>query len=224
MSAWDEDLCGAAHGGVVWAEHGPAVGAGAMPVIAPEGPGAWRHSPWPVADALFALAPAPISAVLVAGGTALEREAVADALHERDAGARLEEALTLEALRRASVVVLLGGQEALPALTFAPLAARRVLVVPRRPRTFGLQDGLELFAADDPVGLAVRANTALRHPDAFDAARVLGAVAAEHYRASAFHARLAEDLRGGRAVGGHQGHCYRPDRGPDPGAATRPSV
>jgi hypothetical protein len=196
--AWSPALYGAPLPGVDWAERAEP-GAGER-VVAPEGAGAWRRMAWPVADDVFGLDPAPEGApALVAGGSAEDREAVADALEALGAGARAEPALTLDALRAAAVVVLLGGIEALPAPAFAPLAARRVLVVPPRRRTFGLQPGVELFAADVPATLAERAHSALRHPGAFEAARALGAVAAERQRASALNARLAADLDGAGA-------------------------
>jgi hypothetical protein len=199
--AWSDALYGAPLEGIIWTER--AVPGRGQRVIAPEGGGAWRHMAWPVADDLFALPAAPPAApALVAGGSPAERARVGAALEALDGEARLEPVLTLDALRSAGVVVLLGGREALPAAAFAPLAARRSLVVARRERTFGLHLGIDVHAAAGPAALAERANAALRHPDAFDAGRTLGALAAQRQRASALNDRLAVDLEVARSVPG----------------------
>jgi hypothetical protein len=194
MSApWDDRVCGAPLAGVAWSERAQP-GDGAR-VIAPEGAGAWRHMAWPVADGLFELEPADVGAgALVAGGDAQARSAVAGRLEALGMTVAVEERLSLDGLRAATVVVMLGGEQALPPLTFAPLAARRVVVVPDRARTFGLQPGVELLAGVGHPELAERANLAVRHLDAFAAMRALGALAAERQRASALNARLAIDL------------------------------
>lgn len=192
-AAWDPELCGAPLAGITWAEQAEA-GVGDR-VIAPEGQGAWRHMAWPVADELFELDAAPLGApAVVTGGSPDDRAATAAALEALDAGARVEPVLTLDALHDATIVVLLGGSDALPPLVFVPLAARRLVVTPRRRRTFGLHLGIEVQAADVPATLAERANAALHHPDAFETARTFGALAAERQRASALNARLAVDL------------------------------
>jgi hypothetical protein len=154
-------------------------------LVAPAGDGLWRRAPWPAHDALFDLPPAAdAGAVLVLGS-----DDIADRLGAARAGR-----LTLEALREAAVVVLLGGDGALPAQAPCVLAARRVLVTDAAEATFGLQSGIEFLGAAGADGLAERANTARLHPRAMAALRAMGARAAREHRASLVYPRLIADL------------------------------
>ena len=190
---WDHALFGAPLAGVTWAERADA-DAGER-LIAPEGDGAWRHMAWPVADEVFALAPAPPGAgVLVAGGSVAEREAVVVELEGLDCAAQAAERLSPNALLAAAVVVMLGGRDALPAAAFVPLASGRVLVAPRRRRAFGLQAGVQFLDGASPRELAREAQLAVIHPEAFAMLRALGRIAARPQRASAVNARLAVRL------------------------------
>jgi hypothetical protein len=195
VSGWDEALCGPPFESIAWRERAER-GSGGL-VIAPEGPGAWRLMAWPVADALFDWPPPePGAGALVTGGSAADRDAVASELRALSpAMVAVDGALRLEALRDAAVVVMLGGVEALPPLAFAPLAARRALVTPRRLRSFGLSYGIELLAGETPQALTQCANVALRHPASLEMMRALGALAAERQRSSTLKARLERDAR-----------------------------
>jgi hypothetical protein len=185
---WTTELHGPTGDGIVWRVRAQEL-AGER-VIAPEGDGAWRLLAWPVADAVFTLEAPTTEAVLVADGAPQERAAITERLRAMTGTATDVPQLTLAALRSASVVVLLGGEQALPAAVFAPLAARRVLVAPRRRRTFGLRSGIDMLAADGPEAIVEQANAAVRYPEAFATMRVMGALAAERHRSSALLARL----------------------------------
>jgi len=164
-------------------------------VLAPDGGGLWRRAPWPAADALFDLDPPgePVVAVAVEDGE--RRAALVDRLEGEGAEAIGSERLTLDALTRATAVVMASASHGLfPARAFAALAARRVLVLEELPVSFGLLPGRDHVSARDDDELFEAALAVARHPDAFHWMRTLGALAAERHRASRVYARLATDL------------------------------
>src|SRR4051812_9046811 len=130
---------------VRWLDREPVAGEpGVERLIAPAGEGLWGLAPWPVADALFDLPPASEGAVLVTGTQTDLRDTIIASARERGVAAVLSDPLDAEQLRAAGCVVIAespGG--ALPARAFAVLAARRLLLVPRLTRSFGLEDGLD---------------------------------------------------------------------------------
>lgn len=179
-----------------WLDRLPRSGDPPERVIAPAGDGAWRHAPWPAADALFELAPPSGTAVALTGGNAGLRAAVAE--HAAARGVALEPIVRLDAreLRRCACVILAecpGG--ALPARAPAVLAAGRLLIVPRLRTAFGLQDGLDHVEFADPDEAVTLVQAYCRAPAAFARMLVWGRVAAEAQRASVVYARLAADLR-----------------------------
>jgi hypothetical protein len=187
-------LGGAAGADVRFAFCGDDAGDGGR-VVAPAGEALWRRAPWPARDALFDLAPAADArAVLVAGAPGADRDEVTNHLRANGIPTESRDRVTLDALRTAAIVVLLGGHGALPAYAPAVLAARRVLVTDATETTFGLQPGIEFLRADHPGEAAERANMAALHPRAVVTLRVMGARAARDHRASIVYPRLAADL------------------------------
>ena len=85
-------------------------------------------------------------------------------------------------------------QDAIPARAFAPLAARRPLILPRARTTFGLLPGVDHLAASTDDEVVQYADALLTHADAFWLQVALGAVAAERQRASVVYGRLAAEL------------------------------
>jgi hypothetical protein len=85
-------------------------------------------------------------------------------------------------------------QEAVPALAFAPLAARRPLILPRARVTFGLLPGVDHLAASTDDDVVQYADALLAHPAAFRIQVALGAIAAERQRASVVYGRLVAEL------------------------------
>ena len=165
-------------------------------VIAPAGEGLWRRAPWPAADALFDLPPAPATAALLVGAERGLREAVAERAAERGLALQQADRLDASALAGAACVVMAespGG--ALAARAFAVLAAGRLLITPRLETTFGLEDGLDHleFAGPDEAVHAVRAFGA--DPETFGRVVSWGRLKAEPQRASVVYARLVQDLR-----------------------------
>jgi len=165
-------------------------------VIAPAGEGLWRRAPWPAADALFDLPPAPATAALLVGAERGLLDAVAERAAERGLALRQAERLDAVTLAGAGCVVMAespGG--ALPARAFAVLAAGRLLITPRLETTFGLEDGLDHleFAGPDEAVDAVRAFGA--DPETFGRVVSWGRLKAEPQRASVVYARLVQDLR-----------------------------
>ncbi len=67
----------------------------------------------------------------------------------------------------------------LPARSFAVLAARRLLIVPRPPASFGLEDGLDHVEFDDPEEAVTLVEAYRRAPDAFCRITAWGRVKAE---------------------------------------------
>jgi hypothetical protein len=155
------------------------------------GDGSWRTGPRPAADALFALAPAPFSSVLVVGEG---QDELLERLGERGLSARAEPALSVEALARCGAVYLSGSP--FPDEGFCALAARRLVVLESPATTFGLQDGIDCLFAAVPGEAAAALDAAARRPEGFAAMAAMGRLAAEAHRASAVYARLAVDLLG----------------------------
>jgi hypothetical protein len=165
---------------------------GAEHVVAPAGDGVWRRMPWPAADELFDLPPASEPrAVLVIG----DDGSIATGLRGNGLKVATADRLSLDALRAAAVVVMIGAHGALPAQAPAALAARRVLVADATETTFGLQSGIEFFQSQHAGEAIERATMACLHPDAVRPVRVMGARAARDHRASVIYPRLAEELR-----------------------------
>ena len=161
-------------------------------VIAQDGPGLWRRSPWPASDDLFDLHQPARATVLVVGEGPVADEVVG----YLDDAARAPR-LTRPALEDAGIVLFAQEEGApLPAPAFAVLAARRVLVVREPPVRFGLEPGVNHLAAETVAGTTELATSAVLHWDAFDALRAFGRVSAEPYRASTVYSRLAFDLAG----------------------------
>jgi len=151
----------------------------------------WRRMPYPVLDSVFELeAPPEPGDVLVVGD-----EVVATRLRENGAPVSVADGLTLDGLRAAGVVVLLGGHGALPAESMAVLAARRVLVADAGEVTFGLQPGIEFLGAATPEQAVERADIARVYPEAMRLLRAMGARAARDHRASVVYPRLRQELR-----------------------------
>lgn len=181
---------------------GPAEGraGGAARTIATSGDGLWSRAPWPARDELFDLRAPAEPRVLVAGGDGERRAAIVAKLEARALPAAAVDLLDLDALAAASAVALLGddGDEAVPAEAPAVLAARRILIVPRRTVTFGLLAGTDHLAFGTEDDVVQYADAALTFPRSFDVFRTLGAVTAEHHRASTVYGRLAADLAAAR--------------------------
>jgi hypothetical protein len=175
----------------------PAGGdAAAERVIAPAGEGLWRVAPWPAADALFEIGPASGRRILVAGDAHGLAAAVADRAGARGLDVQSVERLDAAQLAAAACVVLGEGAEgALPARAFAVLAARRLLVVPRLERSFGLEDGLDHLEFADPDEAVALLEAHARNPAAFARVTAWGRRKAEPQRASLVYGRLADDLR-----------------------------
>jgi hypothetical protein len=167
----------------------------AQRLMAPSGDRLWRAAPWPAADALFGLDPPAGDRAIVAGADAATRAAVAKRAAARGVPIQPLERLDAARLTEAACVVLADAPRGvLPARAFAVLAARRLLIVPRLERTFGLEVGLDHVEFTDPDG-AVTLVEAYRHaPELFARVTAWGRVKAEAQRASVVYGRLAEDL------------------------------
>lgn len=153
------------------------------------------RSPRPAADELFELPPAKGGAILVTGAEADLREAIVAGAAAR--GVRVEpvEQLDAERLRASAAVVIAETVEgALPARAFEVLAARRLLLVPRLTRTFGLEDGLDHLEFAGPDEAVTLLESYVRNPDAFERILTWGRLKAQPQRASAVEARRAADL------------------------------
>jgi len=165
-------------------------------VIAPAGVGLWRRAPWPAADALFDLPPAGAGAALLVGSKSGLRDAVAERAAARNVPLGCTERLDASALAGAGCIVLAeapGG--ALPARSFAVLAAGRLLIVPRLTTAFGLEDGLDHLEYADPDEAVTAVESFSADPGTFARLLLWGRLKAEQQRSSVVYARLAEDLR-----------------------------
>lgn len=181
---------------LVWAADaaGAAAAAGADRVLAPAGDALWRRAPWPVADAVFDLPAADShTGVIVAESSADARAAAVAALADRGIAADAVERLTLDALRAAPVVVLLGDGH-LPAAGMAVPAAGRLLVTVGCETSFGLVAGIDHLAADSAEAAAALVDVGLDKWSALAPMRALGRRAAERHRASEVYRRVLEDL------------------------------
>jgi hypothetical protein len=179
---------------VRWLRGAARPAADALRVIAQIGQPVWRLAPWPAADALFELPPAPDASALVVAGHK-EAEELLESLMARGLDIGVAKRLTLERLESASVVLFpTRAGEPLPAEAPAVLAARRVLVTGPCQPTFGLIPEVDWFPAEHPNEIAQYADSAMRHPSAFRTPRAMGALAAERHRASLVYERLSIDL------------------------------
>ncbi len=156
------------------------------------GAGAWRDAPPPAADALAGLEPG--SGVLVAGGTAGQRQSVLEKLEGRNVEARGAAGLDIEGLRRAAVVALVGESGA-PLAGAAPavLAAGRLLVAPRAEPAFGLLPWSDHLSYEHEDELVWCADVAFTYPDAFEPVAAMASLAVEPHLASNVYGRLAID-------------------------------
>jgi hypothetical protein len=174
---------------------GPDSAAGER-LMAPAGDGLWRVAPWPAADALFELPPAPAGQILVTGAESDLREAIVAGATGRGVPVESVDRLDAGRLRGAAVVVIAESPRgALPARAFAVLAARRLLLIPRLTRTFGLEDGLDHLEFAGPDEAVTLLEAYARNPTAFERVLTWARLKAEPQRASVVYARLAADLR-----------------------------
>jgi hypothetical protein len=185
-----------------WLERAPRAGAAPAPggaatprLMAPAGEGLWRVAPWPAADALFEL-PAPAGGRAIVAGA---DESVRGLIVERAAarGVAIHEVHELDArlLADSACVILAEPDGVLPARSFAVLAARRLLIVPRPPASFGLEDGLDHLEFDDPEEAVTLVEAYRRSPEAFARVTAWGRAKVSAQRASVVYGRLAADLR-----------------------------
>jgi hypothetical protein len=164
----------------------------------------WSRAAWPVRDELFDLHPDG-AGLLVVGNE--DRDAgVLAKLADRGIAFRTAAEPSADDLIAAAVVAFPpapGGEgryvpgalrEAVPALAFAPLAARRALILPRARITFGLLPGVDHLAASTDDDVVQYADALLSHPDAFRLQIALGKIAAERQRASVVYGRLTAEL------------------------------
>jgi hypothetical protein len=166
--------------------------------IAPAGDGLWRRAPWPAADGLDEIGPAPPNGpVAVAGGDATRRGELAYALAQRELPVVETEQLDRAVLERASAVLLFpapGAEEALPAQAPPVLASRRLLVTPAAEVNFGFLPGidhLEFTLYWEAVEQLAAART---DPASVESIVAWGALAARRHRASRVFADLEADL------------------------------
>jgi hypothetical protein len=170
-------------------------------LVAPDGRGLWRRSPWPAADALFDIAPAgPSAPTLVVGPKRAVRDEALDALRKLNVDVLGSDRLRWRELEGAGTVVFLE-EQGFPMLLPAAAAAGRLVVLPEIEPLFGWQDGVDCLVATDLANLARAVAAAARRPRAFDALRGMARLAARPYRASDFYARLGLDVSLGVGVG-----------------------
>jgi hypothetical protein len=180
---------------VRWLDRAPRPGdPPAERLIAPSGEGLWRVAPWPAADALLELGPPPGERAIVTGEDADARRLIAERAAAR--GVEIEELDTLDAerLAEAACVILADPGHALPGRSFAVLAARRLLIVPRLSASFGLEEGLDHLEFIDPEEAVTLVEAYRRSPQAFARISAWGRVKAGPQRASVVYRRLADDL------------------------------
>jgi hypothetical protein len=169
-------------------------------LVAPDGADLWRRSPWPAADALFAMAPAaPDAPTLVVSPRRARRDEAVGALLELDVKALGADRLRRPDLEGAGAVVFLE-EAGFPVLLPAVAAAGRLAVLPATDPLFGWQDGIDCLVATDLSSLARVVAAAAGRPRAFDPLRAMARLAARPYRASALYARLALDVSLGVGV------------------------
>lgn len=180
---------------VRWIDGGSMAGA-AERLIASAGDALWSRRPWPAADALFDLPPAPEPrTALLAGDRDGLKATLLQGAVERGLGCATVDRLTVESLRAADCVVLLDGEPGtISALAPAVLAARRILITPKAETAFGLQAPLDHLQFDAPERALNLVESVLGQPSAFERLRIWGALAAERHRASQVYAQLAIDV------------------------------
>ena len=172
--------------------------------IATAGGGLWSRAAWPARDDLF-------------GAAAQGEGLLVVAEEDRDAGllAKLaDRGIAHRAVAAPSAGDVLGAAavafppapgadgryvpdsraDAVPALAFAPLAARRPLILPRARIAFGLLPGADHLAASTDDEVVQYADALLAYPDAFRIQVALGEIAAERQRASLVYSRVAAEL------------------------------
>jgi hypothetical protein len=170
-------------------------------LVAPDGADLWRRSPWPAADALFAMAlPAPDAPTLVVSATTARRDEAVAALRDLNVEALGSDRLRRADLERAGTVVFLEAA-GFPVLLPAAAAAGRLVAMPETEPLFGWQDGIDCLVAKNLWSLTTAVTAATRQPRAFDPLRAMARLAARPYRASALYARLALDVSLGVGVG-----------------------
>jgi hypothetical protein len=175
-------------------------------LVATTGDGLWSRAPWPVRDELFDLPPPPAGAGVAVVASDEDAAPLLERLAALRIPARAATELTADALAAAAIVAFAprrdpsgehrpgARQAAVPAPAFAPLAARRLLLLPRAQITFGLLPGVDHLAASTADELVQLADVLHSHPDALATQLALGRVAAERQRASVVYGRLVEEL------------------------------
>jgi hypothetical protein len=185
---------------------GPLDGPSRGRMVATGGEGLWRRAPWPVRDRLFELPPSDSPEALVVDPDGDRRERVAALVEDRGLGVVPAPTLDLTDLTACGVVIFPSSAgEPLPALAFAVLAARRVLITGPSNPSFGLLPEIDWFAGGAEHELVDLADSVLSHPAAFALPRAMGAVAAERHRASSVYGRLVADLALEGALGSPDG-------------------
>jgi hypothetical protein len=163
-------------------------------LVAPGGRDLWRRSPWPAADALFAMAPPAADApTLVVGPARARREEALVALRERRVDVLASDRLRWSALEGAGTVVFVD-EQGFPVLLPAAAAAGRLVVLLETEPLFGWQDGVDCLVATDCANLARSVAAAALRPHAFDSLRTMSRLAARPWLASDLYARLALDV------------------------------
>lgn len=157
--------------------------------------------PLPVADEIYDLPPpARPAGILVVGGPEEIRQVLVDRLAGRYVDAASKPHLERADLAAAAGVVMLGPIDGpLSAGAMAVLAARRVLIVPRSRAALGLLPDIDHLAYRVVDQAADYADAVATHWLGFESMRAMGALAAEHHRASRAYARLLVDLEIGGA-------------------------
>jgi hypothetical protein len=168
----------------------------------------WRRSPWPAADALFGMRPAPDDApVLLVHPDPEGRGQVAELLRSHDLPTLEADRLGLSDLQAAGTVLFLDSA-VFPATAPAVCAAGRMLILPDVQPLFGLQEGIDCLVARGEGEVVELAHAVRASPRAFDAVRAMARLAAAPYRASDVYARLALDVSLGVGVD----RVWRPPR------------
>ena len=185
--------------------HAPGLRWGENALLAADG-SVWNRAPWPARDDLFD-APPPRGGGLLVVTEDEDRDAgLLAKLADRGIDFRAAATPSADDVLAAAVVAFppppgddgkyVPGtlQEAVPARAFAPLAARRPLILPRARITFGLLPGADHLAASTDDEVVQYADALLSHPDAFRLQVALGAIAAERQRGSVVYGRLVAEL------------------------------
>jgi hypothetical protein len=173
-------------------------------LLAPGGD-VWSRAAWPARDDLFGAPPPPAGGLLVVTGDEQRDAGLLAKLADRGSAYRTAATPSADDVLGAAAVAFppapghdgryLPGalQELVPTRAFAPLAARRPLILPRARITFGLLPGVDHLAASTDDDVVQYADALLGHPDAFRIQVALGAIAAERQRASVVYGRLVAE-------------------------------